>query len=349
MPDLLRSFAKPRNVTPRTTRRVTMSDVAKAAGVAPMTVSNCYRAPSKVRPDTLAKVAAAARKLGYVRNLVAGGLASGRSNVVGVLVPSLQNSNFFTMVDGLEDRLSAQGYQMMLSVAKNRASEQSAVRALVERRVDGIVLTGAEHDPGTEAMLRAAQIPIVETWSLKGPFIQMGVGFSLYDAAREITEYLLHKGYRKIGFAGFNPHQSARFHERQRGFQDALAAAGLPSDLLAYSDEARGFSAGTIVLEQLIRKEPGLEAVFCVTDVLAAGVIFECMRRGWKVPDRLAVAGYGDYEIASEMTPAITTVRTPGYEMGVAAAQLLADSLANGIVTSEVVNVGYTLKIRGSA
>jgi LacI family gluconate utilization system Gnt-I transcriptional repressor len=253
------------------------------------------------------------------------------------------------MVDGLQDRLAAQGYQMMLSVAKDSAAEESAVRTFIEQRVDGIVLTGIEHTAMTVAMLRAAALPVVETWSLRGPFIQMGVGFSLYDAARELTEYLVRQGYRKIGFGGFEPHHSARFLERQRGYQDAMRAAGLRDDLLAYCNDALGFSGGAVILAQLLSQEPAMDAVFCVTDVLAAGAIFECVRRGWPVPDRLAVAGYGDYEIASEITPAITTVRTPGYEMGGAAANLLTECLARNAMGSEVVNVGYTLKIRESA
>jgi len=329
-------------------RRVTMSDVAKLAGVAPMTVSNCYRAPSRVHPETLAKVTAAAKKLGYVRNLVAGGLASGRSQVIGVLVPSLQNSNFAETIQGLEDRLHALDYQLMLAVASTPEREYASVRTFIERRADGIVLTGVEHDHPTIDLLRSTGLPVVETWSLRGPFIDMGVGFSLYDAAREMAALMVERGYRRIGFAGFNPPQTARFHERQRGFQDAMKAAGLRSDLLAYADQSAGFAAGRIALDALLAEEPELDGLFCVTDILAAGAIFECARRRWAVPGRLGIVGYGNYEIASEMTPKLTTVSTPGYEMGVAAADMLVGRLNGDVPRERVRDVGYALTLRDS-
>lgn len=329
-------------------RRVTMSDVAKLAGVAPMTVSNYYRASSRVRPETLAKVTAAAKKLGYVRNLVAGDLASGRSQVIGVLVPSLQNSNFAQTIRGLEDRLHMLDYQLMLAVASTPQREQASVRTFIERRLDGIVLTGVEHDPSTIDLLRSTGMAVVETWSLRGPFIDMGVGFSLYDAAREMAALMVERGYRRIGFAGFNPPMTDRFHERQRGFQDAMKAAGLRSDLVAYADQAAGFAAGRIALDKLLAQEPELDGLFCATDILAVGAIFECARRHWSVPGRLGIAGYGDYEIGSEITPKLTTVSTPSYEIGVAAADMLVGKLSGNAPRERVRDVGYALTLRDS-
>jgi LacI family gluconate utilization system Gnt-I transcriptional repressor len=329
-------------------RRVTMSDVAKLAGVAPMTVSNCFRASSRVHPETLAKVTAAAKKLGYVRNLVAGGLASGRNQVIGVLVPSLQNSNFAQTLQGLEDRLHVLEYQLMLAVAATPEREQASVRTFIERRVDGIVLTGVEHDAATIDLLRSSGLAVVETWSLRGPFIDMGVGFSLYDAAREMAALMVQRGYRRIGFAGFNPPMTDRFHERQRGFQDAMKAAGLRSDLLAYAEQSAGFAAGRITMDALLVQDPELDALFCATDILAAGAIFECARRRWPVPGRMGIAGYGNYEIASEMTPKLTTVSTPGYEMGVAAADMLVAKLSGDTPRERIRDVGYALTLRDS-
>lgn len=159
---------------------------------------------------------------------------------------------------------------------------------------------------------------------------------------------MVERGYRRIGFASFNPPMADRFHERQRGFQDAMKAAGLRSDLLAYADQSDGFAAGRIALEALLTKEPKLDGLFCATDVLAAGAIFECARRRWSVPGRLGVAGYGDYEIASELTPKLTTVSTSGYEMGVAAADMLVEKLSGDAPRERVRDVGYALALRDS-
>ncbi|ACD14513.1 MULTISPECIES: LacI family DNA-binding transcriptional regulator [Burkholderiaceae] len=324
-------------------KKATMQDVATLAGVAPMTVSNCYRVPDKVHPQTLARVLEAAAKLGYTRNRIAGNLASGRSQVVGVLVPSLENSNFIGMIQGLEDRLHQLDHQLMLAVTPTADRELDSIRTFIERRIDGVVLTDVQHSRDTVDLLRNARLPTVETWSLKGPFIDMGVGFSLYDAAFDMTNLMIEAGYRRIGFAGFTPASTERFLERQRGFEDALRRANLRHDVHAYTEQSEGFAGGRITLNALLREEPELDGVFCGTDILAAGMIFECMRRGWRVPGRIGIAGYGNYQIASEITPKLTTVATPGYEMGVAAAEMLVGRLVGAAPAPVIRDVGYRL------
>lgn len=328
---------------------VRMSDVAVAAGVSPMTVSNCFKHPDKVVPETRRRVLKVAARLGYVPNLIAGNLASGRSKVVAAVTPSIQNSNFAGMIMGLEHELEAQGYHLIISVVEAASSEYNAVRALIGRRVDGIILTGVDRDEATRRLLNQSRIPTVETWNLEGPFVDMAVGFSMRDAAREATQLMIDKGLRKIGVASYETIGNRRFHERLRGFSDAMTAAGLPDDLVASVPGRSGFAGGRTALEELLAREPGLEGIFCFTDVLAAGVIFDCMRRGWPVPERLAVAGYGDYEIAAELPPGLTTVRTPGDRIGEEAARMIMARCSGAQIESRVVDVGYSLVRRGSA
>lgn len=332
--------------TERTTP-VKMSDVARAAGVSLMTVSNAFQQPGKVRAETRERIFAAAAELGYVPNLIAGNLASGRSRVVAAVVPSLRNSNFARMIQGLTDHLERRGYELLLAMADTPERQLMAVTTFLGRRVDGILLTGTEHGPEVRSLLEAARIPVVETWNLDGPFIDMAVGFSNYEAARALTELMISRGYRHIGFAGFEP-RDLRFRERQRGFQDALSAAGLRDDLLCFGPEALGFSGGRVALDHLLGREPRLQAMCCVTDIFAVGVLFECMRRGWSVPERFAVAGYGDFEIAAEVPPGLTTVSTRGYAIGGTAAELLVDKAETGLVAEAIRDVGYELVLRGS-
>ena len=191
-------------------------------------------------------------------------------------------------------------------------------------------------------------MPTVETWNLSGPFVDMGVGFSGIDAAREATEVLIGRGLTRIGLAGYSTAGNKRFHERLSGFESAMTKAGLRHDLVAFAPPSSGFSGGRLALEQLLEMDPDLEGVFCFTDVLAAGVMFECMRRGWSIPDRLAVVGYGDYEIASEIPPGLTTVHTPGDRIGEEAARMIVNRLSGEDVKRTTVDVGYRLVIRGS-
>jgi LacI family gluconate utilization system Gnt-I transcriptional repressor len=214
--------------------------------------------------------------------------------------------------------------------------------------VDGIVLTGVDRDQQTRELLQQCDIPIVETWNLSGPFIDIGVGFSTQDAAREATQILVDKGLTRIGVAGYETQGEKRFQERLDGFLQALSNAGLRTDLVATVPGWSGFGGGKLALEQLLEIEPQLEGVFCFTDVLAAGVMFECMRRGWNVPERLSVVGYGDYEIAAELSPGLTTVHTPGDLIGQQAAQLIMARYNGASEERKVIDVGYDIVVRGS-
>lgn len=327
---------------------VRMSDVARAAGVSPMTVSNCFKYPEKVVEETRERVFKTAATLGYVPNLMAGTLASGRSKIVAAITPTIQNSNFAGMLVGLETELEARGYHLIVSVVESPEREYEAVRALIGRRVDGIVLTGVDRDDATRGLLEQSGVPLVETWNLSGPFIDMGVGFSTQDAAREATQFMIDKGLRKIGIAGYETKGNLRFQQRLNGFQEAMTAAGLRNDLIATVPPWTGFAGGKIALEQLLTQDSDLEGVFCFTDVLAVGIIFDCMRRGWSIPERMAVVGYGDYEIAAELPPGLTTVHTPGDKIGEMAARMIIERSNGGLTGHKIVDVGYRLVVRGS-
>jgi LacI family gluconate utilization system Gnt-I transcriptional repressor len=318
-----------------------MSDVARAAGVSPMSVSNAFKRPGIVLPETRERILAAARRLGYVP-------ASGRSNTVAALVPSIRNSSFARTVQGLSDHLSEHGFQLLLAVADTPERELQAVEAVLGRRPDGIILTGNEHLPETVQLLRQSGVPTVETWILSEPILDMAAGFALDAAAEAVGQFLVSRGYRHIGFAGYAPASRSRFLERQQGFQKALRDAGLRDDLLFHAEEAEGFAGGRHAMAALRAREPRLDALFCVTDIFAVGALFECQRQGLAVPRDFAVAGYGDFEIAAEIVPGLTTVRTRGYEIGRAAADLIL-ARAAGETPAPRVDVGFELVVRGSA
>ena len=287
-------------------------------------------------------------QLGYVPNLIAANLSSGRSRMIVAIVPSIRNSNFSTMLQGLGDGLAAADFHLMLAVAPTIHAELAAVRDLLGRRPDGIVLTGTRHHKQTVAMLRDARVATVETWDSGRPFLDLGVGFDAFAAASSMTQFLIGRGYKRIGYADFDGPKEPRFAERLRGFNHAMKEAGLSAKNVFAAPEPSGFAGGRLALENLLTREPGLEALFCVTDVFAAGAMFECARRGWEVPGRFAVSGFGDYEIAREFPVGLTTIRTHGYDIGAAVARLLRDRLDGRLTGPASVDVGFELVVRGS-
>lgn len=336
--------------TRRGTSRATvkMADVARMAGVSSMTVSNTFKFPNKVVPETRQKVLEAAKALGYIPNLIAGELASGRSRVVAAIAPSIRNSDFADMIMGLEAELNQNGYQLVISVIDRADREHEAVRTLIGRRVDGIVLTGANREAATRSLLRKSEMPVVETWDLDGPFIDMGVGFDNRQAARDANRLLVARKRRKIGCLLFDTGQADRLSKRIEGYREAMREAGLQDDLIATVPADSGFAGGKIGLAQLLAREPALDGLFCVTDVLATGATFACMERQIAIPEQIAIIGFGDYELSSALPQGLSSIRTPGRLIGTTAARMILDRVEGAGTDERVKDVGYTLIQRGS-
>lgn len=338
----------PRQATPPGSAR--LADVARAAGVSAMTVSRALRMPGRVAPETRARVEEAVRALGYVPNLVAGALRSQRSRIVVAIVPTLTSSIFAETVEGMTEALRAQDHQLLLANSGYAPeTEEDLVRAFLGRRPDGMILTGVHHTAGARAQLRAAGIPVVETWELGDAPLDMNVGFSNRDAGRRLAEALVARGYRRIAFAGVDPAVEARSRRREQGYRDAMAAAGRAPVVLRL-DEDRGLTirSGARAAAALLAARPRIDAVMFANDFPAFGALTECARRGVRVPGDLAIAGFGDFEVARESHPALTTVRVPGREMGRRAAAMVLDRLA-GRASEPRVDLGFEVVLRESA
>ena len=332
----------------RTDETVTMQSVALAAGVSPMTVSNTFRYPERVREERRQRVLLAAAELGYIPNHAAGNLASGQSRVIGAVIPSMKNSSFYNYVRGMQDHASGNGCQLILKLADTANQEAAAIHTFIGLRVAGIALVGDGHEREAITLLRKTGVPVVESWVHEKPF-DMAVGYSMTAATHAIANLLIARGYRRIGFVGYQGNVPHRFAERLPAFKQSMEAAGLESHRVFLVEQADGFGAGPKALEGLCRIDPLIDAVICPTDIVAAGVLFECGRRGWKVPERIAIAGWGDYEIASEITPGLTTIHPHSYEMGRQAMAMIIKRAAGGGDRGVIIDTGFHIVERDSA
>lgn len=323
-----------------------MEDVARAAGVSLVTVSRAVNQPDKLSPKTLARVRAAVEALGFVPNLTAGSLASNRSRIVATVVPTIANLVFSETVDALSRTLATGGYQLLLGQSGYRTGDELAlIDAFLGRRVDGLVLTGSVPSPQLRAKLRRARIPVVQTWDLGGPALDMQVGFSNTAAGAAAANHLLQRGYRHLAFLGA---EEERSRQRLTGFRAAAAAQGLtdiPAELILPPAQVDDVGAR---FADLLQRRPDTDAVFCNNDLLATGVLFECQRRGWAVPERMAVLGFGDLAIGRSTWPRLSTVRVRHAQMGERAGQLLLTRLAGQVPESPVVDVGFEIIPRDS-
>jgi LacI family gluconate utilization system Gnt-I transcriptional repressor len=326
-----------------------MADVARLAGVSAMTVSRALRDGSGVGPETLKRIEAAAAEVGYLPNRVAGSLASRRTNVVGLIVPSLRNSLFAETIQGVADTVGPAYDLMIADSGYTLKGEEAAILAFLSQRVCAIVLHNTKHTPRARALLKDAGIPCAETGNLIRQPIDISIGFSNHEAARAMTEYLIGRGYRRIGFVSLQLRDNDRAAERRAGYLAALAAHDIAADAGRILEMPPGLSSGARALTQLMEHGPGVDAVFLSGDVLATGALLEANRRGWQVPGQVAIVGSDDNELQESVTPPLTTLRFPRYEIGRHAARMLVDRLAGRSSGFAVLDLGFQLIERASA
>ncbi len=323
-----------------------MQDVARAAGVSMITVSRALNAPEKLAPATLQVVRSAIDRLAYVHNLAAGSLASRRSRIIAAVVPTIASSTFSDTIDGLAQALAPHGYQLLLGQTQYRPEEEAAlIAAFLGRRVDGLVLFGVQHARGVRAMLERAAIPVVETWDLTSRPIDAVVGFSNFAAGRAAADYLAAKGHRRLGFiGGTDPRSDARL----QGFRAATHARGLGEVAVQRVPSPSSLLEGGPALAALLAVPRPPHAVFCTHDMLAAGALFECQRRGIAVPGKLALMGFADLPIAAGTEPTLTSMQVRATEMGQRAGEWLLRRLAGEPGLARRVDLGFTVVERRS-
>ena len=323
-----------------------MEDVARLAGVSTITVSRALNTPGKLAPKTLKAVRTAIARLRYVPDLTAGSLASRRSRIVAVVVPTIANSIFSDTIDGLARTLASQRYQLLLGQTHYDLEEEALlVDAFLGRRVDGLVLTGVRHAPGVRSRVSRAGIPVVETWDIARRPIDMGVGFSNRAAGRAAAKYLVAKGYRRLAYIGGGDDRSAA---RLAGFRAGARESGVGKIAVALLPMLSLPGEASTALSQLLSSDAP-SAVFCSNDMLAAGVLFECARRRIAVPGRLAVMGFADLPIAASIEPSLTSVQVRAIAMGQAAGELVLRRLAGDKISERVVDLGFSIVERASA
>ena len=326
---------------------LTLSDVARLAGVSPITVSRALNTPEQLTADTLARVQEAVARTGYVPNRVAGGLASSRSRLVAALVPTVASPVFLETVQAWTDTLDQAGYQVMLGQSGyGETREDALLDAIIGRRPDGVILTGVMHSPEGRRRLAASGIPVVETWDLTPTPIDMLVGFSHEKVGVAVAEYLHFRGSRTPGVVSADDYRAGL---RLRAFVETSAKHGIrdvPSELVPTPTT---LGAGRKALARLLEARPETDAVFCSSDTLALGVLTEAQARGIKVPDQLRVMGFGDNNFAADTHPALSTVRIDGMAIGRQAARFVIDRVEGRPIPERIIDLGFKLVARASA
>ncbi len=295
---------------------------------------------------------AAVNQLGYVPNLAAQTLASSRSGIIGVIIPSLSNSVFIETLAGIRDCLSANGYQFIIGETRYSSEEERKLLSThLARAIDGLLLTGIDLQMDAISSLAQRPIPVVHMFDLSGDPASLAVGFSQSGAGMAVGRYVVEHGYKRPALlaAQLDP----RTIKRCAGFLAALAEAGQKNVIDMRTAEPSSIALGAELLARLMSKHPDCDVIFCGNDDIALGALFECQRQGIRIPERLGIIGFNDLPYAKACVPPISTVTTPRYEIGYQAAKLLLrqlDTPDDGTTPPQTkIDLGFSLTIRGSA
>jgi LacI family transcriptional regulator, gluconate utilization system Gnt-I transcriptional repressor len=330
----------------RSSGAITLLDVAKLAGVAPITASRAINTPDLVSPKVLRKVQEAVERTGYVPNRMAGGLASSRSRLIAAVVPSTVVSVFTETVEMLNNTLFDAGYQLMLGQSNYSSSrEEALLEAVIGRRPDGIFLAGILQPGKARTRLMAAGIPMVESWDLTPTPIDMLIGFSHTDIGIEVANFLINKGCSRFALVKAGDERANR---RAASFTQTVANGGFGRVFVANVGASRSLKSGREALARILLDSPDVDAIFCSSDLLALGVLTEARARGIAIPEQISIMGFGDVPFVADMVPALSTVRINGGDIGQMSARYLIDRAEGRAVEKPIVDVGFSIIERES-
>ncbi|WP_127903582.1 LacI family DNA-binding transcriptional regulator [Solirhodobacter olei] len=337
-----------KDISTRPRRRTTLGDVAQRAGVSAVTVSRVLREPHLVSETLRERVATAASDLGYVPNRLASALASAQTNTIGVVVPSLTNGVFNDFLSALHNVFLPAGFQLLvLNSRYTDANEEKAIATLLGHHPEAMIVTGVDQTPGARRMLQHAGVPVVQVMELTDRPIDINIGLSQVEAGHAALRFLMERGCCRI--AHLMAPLDARAVRRREAFEQEMVSRGMEPLVIA-STRPTSVPLGAELLAALIERHPDVDAVWCSSDNLALGALFECDRRGIRVPEDISFMGFNDLEFCSIAHPAITSVATPRYEMGERTAEIVLEIIRGSGKRPEErrIDMGFEIRERDS-
>lgn len=334
-------------------RNITIFDVAQASGVSYSTVSRVLNGFEFVKADTRSKVLKAAQKLGYVANVQARSLAGGKSNIIGVLVPSLDNGYINAVCQGIDKALATAGYDLMLYTTHRKwGKEAQYAHAIAGGLTDGLLLMvpliASENLEATYLdIIQKQNFPYVLIDQTDPAHRSTVVDSDNWQGAFDATQYLIDLGHKRIGFTtGIMAINAAK--QRLAGYKEALQANGTALDKTLIVEA--GFSAelGYKAAEALLDLKHRPTAIFASNDLSAFGVMDAIRNKGLKIPEDISVIGFDDIPQASITYPKLSTVRQPLEQMGRVAVELLLTQLNKPGTAPQHITLDTTLIKRGS-
>lgn len=326
-----------------------MVDVARLAGTSTQTVSRVLSRPELVSEATRKLVEDAVRQLNYIPNSAARLLASTTSRIVAVIIPSLSATVYAREVDQIIRVLEPASFSVMIGHSDySEKREERLIQSFLERRPDGFILTGTQHTDLARDLLLSSGVPVVETFDGDTTPLDISVGFSNFEAGRKVGELFRSRGLTRIAYVGGRSDQDFRSNARFEGLVSRLQEDGLQPAARIQLTLPMSAHDGVVALDKVLEIEPLIQAIFFSADAIAISALLECNRRGIKIPDQIALCGFGNYDLADATMPALTTVAVPFEKIGELAATSILERI-RGNAEPRRLSLPLQLLRRGSA
>ncbi|MDR6227457.1 LacI family DNA-binding transcriptional regulator [Desmospora profundinema] len=330
---------------------VTIREVAKRAGVSIATVSRVLNGSKPVSDRLKQRILEAVEETGYRPNAVARSMIQKKTGLIGVIVPEIANPYFSGLVEGIEAVANEWSYYLMLAISeKNAQRELELLRIYQSRQMDGILWAAAQMDPACRAEVEKMNIPCVVIGQRLEEVCIPSAVIDNRRASYETVKHLIQLGHQRIGMIHGPLWDVQSGKERFEGYRQALLEHGLPLRD-EWTAEGLRFDVqdGVKGMESIWNQPERPTALFCACDRMAVGAMTYLKERGVSIPEELSVAGFDDEELASLVTPRLTTVRHSPYQMGYESARILTDILRRKRKsTSLTLTLDYQVVIRDS-
>ena len=322
-------------------KTLTLQDIADELGITKMTVSRYFREPERVAKATRERIANIVETQGFVQNRAPALMSKAISKTIGVVIPSLSNQVFSSLVEGVESITQPAGFDILLAhTGYDPRVEERKVAMLLSYRVDGLILCETTHTPKTINMIKQSGIPAVEAMEIPDAPLDMAVGMDHRQASYETVSEMLKRDCRHVIYLAARLDNRTRL--RQQGYEQAMWEAGLTPSSVATPFHS-SFTQGQALMRQALDNYSRVDGVFCTNDDLAIGAMQYCMEKGIRIPADMAVVGFNALDIGQAMKPKLTSVVTPREEMGNKSAQLLIDAVNGKRSATSTYDLGYSL------
>lgn len=314
-------------------KKADIQSVAKRARVSASTVSRFFNHPDLLKPTTRRRIERAVKTEGYIRNRAAQTIHGIRSGTIGVLVPTIDHTIFAEVVQAFSDTVSEEGFTILLaSHGYDQQREYAILRKFLEHRVDGVALTGLDHDEAVFQLIDSQAVPTVLMWNYAADSVLPSVGASNEMAGQLIAKHVLSLGHRDIACMFAPVEGNDRAKARSAAILRTLGAKGVTVPTDWHLTTVYSIAASKRDAIELFQSDRRPTALICGNDILATGALYAAMTVGLKVPEDITIVGIGDFKGSSEVEPALTTVRLParriGRNAGLSLAQAIKDPAA---------------------